>query len=249
VTETIQDPVVELAILHQDDHIVIVDKPSGMPVHRSKEHARVRTVAMQTLRDQLGRHVFPVHRLDRATSGVLLFALSSESARTFQEALSRPDTEKRYVAIVRGAVKDETFTVERPLTNKESGNPQHSCSHFRRLAVFQVGDRFGDASLVEARIETGRRHQIRRHLSGLRHQVLVDSNYGKGAINRYARDELGFSRMCLHAYRLRLYHPHDESFLTVTAPLPSDVADPLARLLPRDDWPAELRGPDAIDAS
>lgn len=222
-------------VLYRDDHLVAVSKPGGMPVHHSKEHRDASVVLLQTVRDQLGRRVNPLHRLDRPTSGIVLLTFQNADTAAFAEALSRDDTEKIYVALVRGRFPTGRTPVDRPLTNKTSGKVQDARTDFTYLRCVQLGDRFGVASLIEARLHTGRRHQIRRHVSHLRHQILVDSNYGKGAINRYCRNELGIPRLFLHAARLELTHPLTEQRLVIECPLPPDLADPLSRLEPAED--------------
>ncbi len=229
-----------ISIAYRDQYVVAANKPGGMPVHRSREHARVKHVLLQTMRDQLGMRVNPVHRIDRATSGLVLLAFDGDSARLFTEALAAPDTHKEYLALVRGRFPDDAV-VDRPLTNKTTGVSQEARTEFRRLAVVDLGGEFGEGSLILARIHSGRRHQIRRHTSHLRHQILVDSTYGKGAVNRHCRAALGISRMFLHALRLTLTHPVTSERLTIEAPLPADLAEPLARLLPVEQWPEGAR--------
>ncbi len=175
-----------------------------------------------------------MHRLDRPTSGVVLLALSDTAA--WVEALST--AEKRYVALVRGTLA--ATEVDRPLTNRTTGRKQEARTGFEPLGHVSLGDRFGAATLVSVRLYTGRRHQIRRHASHLRHQVLVDTTYGKGAINRYCRDELGFGRLCLHAASLSIAHPHTGAVIHIRDPWPDDLAAPLERLLPRSGWPPIL---------
>lgn len=227
---SIPSPPDEIVVLYQDEHVVAVAKPGGMPVHRSKEHARVRQVLVQTVRDQLGRRVNPIHRLDRPTSGVVLMAFESETTAAFVAALGAEETVKEYVALCRGVLAEGEIVLDRPLTNRTTGRVQSAYSEFERLERLALGGAFGEASLVRARIRTGRRHQIRRHLSHLRHPILVDSTYGKGAINRYCRETLGIPRLFLHARRVQLVHPMTGEQLVVEAPLPDDLAEPLGSL-------------------
>ena len=205
-----------------------VNKPPGVPVHRSREHRDAGPPLLQRVRDTVGMHVYPIHRLDRAASGVIVFALSSEGAAALQETLQRPTTVKRYLAMVRG-LAPEYADVPRPLTDKKSGIVKDARSEVWRLGAFAAGGAFGSVSLVRVRIHTGRRHQIRRHLSHLHHQILGDTTYGKGAINRHARDWLGLPRMFLHAEELIFAHPASGLELAVTAPLWPDLADALER--------------------
>lgn len=203
-------------VLHLDDDLVVVSKPGGLLVHRS-ELSPERDVLLQRVRDQLGRRIFPVHRLDRATSGPVVFALSPEIVRALQERWHHPETEKVYLALVRGESPDR-FESDRPLTRRPDGVRQDA----RTECTTRATDR--GFSLVEARLRTGRRHQIRRHLAHLGHQVVGDTTYGKGRINAWLREEYGLPRLFLHQTRLRFAHPRDGTIVTVDEPLPPDLA-------------------------
>ncbi|MFT5528024.1 MAG: tRNA pseudouridine65 synthase, partial [Pirellulaceae bacterium] len=173
----------ELEILYRDEHIVAVNKPVGMLVHRTKLATRVREIAMRVLRKQLKKVVYPIHRLDRPTSGVLLFSLTQEAARAACELFEQHAVEKEYLAIVRGYV-DDVGSTDMPLLEHqdritdvlaEKDKPaQEALTHYRTLARVEyprpVG-RYQTArySLVELTPKTGRRHQIRRHLKHLNH--------------------------------------------------------------------------------
>jgi tRNA pseudouridine65 synthase len=210
-----------LEILHRDEALVAVDKPSGMPVHRG--WARDGVPALQALRDQLGRHVYPVHRLDRGTSGVLLFALSGEVARAVQAQLEARQVEKRYLALCRG--NDPTLVrVDHPLAREEGGEARPAVTEFKLLGRFE---RYG---LYEARPLTGRRHQIRRHLKHASHPIIGDTKYGRGEHNRIFRERFGFHRLALHALEIRLRHPISGEPLRVQAPPSADLARLLGEL-------------------
>ena len=196
--------------------MVVVNKPGGLLVHRSHESSD-RVFLLQELAHQLDRRVYPVHRLDRAASGAITFALSSDAARKLQANLSADDSRKEYLALVRGSAPIRGV-IERALT-------QQACrSEFERLAELSR------CSLLRVRISTGRRHQIRRHLSHIRHQIIGDTTYGKGNINRYFRETYGLPRSFLHAWRLELRHPETGERLRIAAPLPDDLRDFLGRL-------------------
>jgi len=206
-----------LSILFRDESLIAVDKPSGLAVHRG--WARERDVAMVRLRDQIDARVFPVHRLDRATSGVLLFALSAEVAARVCESFAEGKAEKTYLALVRG-VPPEEILVDHPLAPGED-------SHAPRVAARTMIHRrevFGRYSLVEAQPLTGRLHQIRRHLKHISCPLIGDVNYGKGEHNRLFRERHGLHRLFLHATRLRLPHPRLGGDLDITSPLPADLA-------------------------
>jgi tRNA pseudouridine65 synthase len=211
----------EVPIRYRDDHFIVVVKPGGIHVHRS-EFSPDRDVLVRRVRHQIGARLFPVNRLDRATSGLVLLALSSESARALQELWHDDATVKRYWALVRGEVP-ATFSSDRPLTRRSDGVIQDAQTSFERLEE----DR--GFSLVEARLGTGRRHQVRRHLARLRHQIVGDTTYGKGGINRWLRAEYGLPRLFLHATGLRLVHPVTGETVEIEEPLPSDLAGFLER--------------------
>jgi tRNA pseudouridine65 synthase len=205
-----------LSILFRDESLIAVDKPAGLAVHRG--WAREHDVAMTRLRDQIGARVFPVHRLDRATSGVLLFALSADMAARVCASFAAGKTEKTYLALVRGVPPDEIL-IDHPL-------PPGEDTHAPRVAAQTKIVRrevFGRYSLVEARPLTGRLHQVRRHLKHISCPLIGDVNYGKGEHNRLFRERHGLHRLFLHATRLRLPHPAEGGELDIGSPLPSDL--------------------------
>ncbi len=215
------DPALEpLSILFRDEHLVAIAKPSGVAVHRG--WARDGVPLLQRLRDQLGRFVFPVHRLDRGTSGVLLFALSSEVARDLQAQFEAGDVDKRYLALCRGN-DPELRRVDRPLTKDPTGRSRGAkkypaVTELRLLATFE---RYG---LYEARPLTGRSHQIRRHLRHVAHPIIGDVEHGKGEHNRIFRQRFGFHRLALHCRAMTLEHPRTSERLTLRAPLPAELS-------------------------
>ena len=211
----------ETTILFRDDHLVAVVKPSGLLVHRTPE-ARDRVFLLQRVRDLVGRHVFPVHRIDRAASGVVLFAFSREMAADLQRVLGDDQTIKEYLVLCRGSTP-LGWGCGRPLTD-EAGRRKPSRTEFRRL------ESFAPATLVAARILTGRRHQIRRHLNHCGHHVVGDTRFGKGHVNRMFRERYGLHRLFLHATRLSIVHPGTGERLGFSSPLTDELAWVLDRL-------------------
>jgi len=225
--------VAPLPILHRDPWLVAVAKPPGLAVHRS-EQVHDRAPALQQLRNQLGCWVYPVHRLDRGTSGVLLFALDPDVARTIGEALTRREVDKRYLAIVRGFAPEHA-DVDYPLAEHPEAPPQPARTTLRRLGTvvlpIPVG-RYPEArySLVELQPHTGRLHQLRKHMAHLRHPIVGDVRHGEGRHNRLFREHLGVHRMLLHAHVMTLPHPITCEPLRIHAPLDAELERLLAVL-------------------
>jgi tRNA pseudouridine65 synthase len=192
-----------------------------MAVHRG--WSRERIVAMTAVRDRLGRRVFPVHRLDRATSGVLLLALDPGTARGLQEQLAGGSMRKLYLALVRGITPEEGV-IDHPVPRSPEGPRVPAVTAYRRLATFE---RY---SLLEVAPQTGRLHQIRRHLKHISHPLIGDVRYGKGEHNRLFRERFGLHRLALHALELGFAHPVDGRPLRLVAPVPEDLAGPLRAL-------------------
>jgi len=200
---------VELSIIHQDKDYVAINKPAGLLVHRTALAAAEDQFALQILRDQLGQEVFPCHRLDRPTSGVLLFALNKPALTHAQEQFQHQQTEKQYWAVVRGWAP-ENGHIDYELRSEESPDKVQSAqTDFKRLAISEIDRPSGRyastrVSLVELSPKTGRKHQLRRHLAHLRHPILGDTRHGDGAQNRFLRDFTGTQRLLLHACELSL---------------------------------------------
>jgi tRNA pseudouridine65 synthase len=204
----------DIDILYRDADLVAVNKPSGLAVHRGWADDDV--FAMTLLRDQLGQWVYPVHRLDRGASGVLLFGLSPVAARALCERFEKHEVRKRYVALVRGAPA-EALVIDHALRPDNSDIAQAAVTEVRRLA------QFGRYAWVEARPRSGRLHQIRRHLKHVSCPIIGDVRYGKGEHNRLFRERYALHRLALHAAQLQLQAPSGVE-LDLQAPLPADLA-------------------------
>jgi tRNA pseudouridine65 synthase len=210
--------------LYVDDHVVVANKPSGLLVHRGWDNDD--DVAMFRVRDALGQHVHPLHRLDRGTSGALVFARSAEVARMLAAAFEEGTIEKEYIALVRGRVADDEGVIDYAIQKAEDGPRVPAVTRYRVLKRSAV-DR---CSLVLALPETGRLHQIRRHLRHINHPLVGDVRHGSGAINRHYRATYGLHRLALHARKIGFKHPVSAEPIRVEAPLPEDLAVPLAKL-------------------
>ena len=221
-----------LPILYRDHQLVAVHKPAGLLVHRSWIDRHETRFALQLVRDLIGQLVYPLHRLDKPTSGVLLFALDPATARSLGAAFAAGAVEKTYLAVVRG-IPPEHGVIEHPLWEeydrhddpraRAGKDPQPARTSYRRLATvelpFAVG-RYPSSryALIEARPHTGRKHQLRRHFKHLFHPLIGDSKYGEGRHNQFFREQYDCRRLLLAAVAMRLPHPADGRELTITAP-------------------------------
>jgi tRNA pseudouridine65 synthase len=210
-------------LLFVDDAVVVANKPSGLLVHRG--WADEDDVALFRVRDRVGAHVHPVHRLDRGTSGALLFARTRDAAAMLGRALEAGRVEKRYLALVRGTPADEGI-IDHAIPRTEAGERVAAVTRFRRLARSPV-DR---CSLVLAQPETGRLHQVRRHFHHISHPIVGDVNHGSGAINRHYRARYDLHRLALHARSIAFDHPITGARIVVSAPLPDDLSRALEAL-------------------
>ena len=217
-----------LDILYLDDYLAIVNKPAGWLVHRTPLDKGESRFVLQTLRDQIGQRVLPVHRLDKGTSGVLVFALSAEVAQNLGMAFETGEgLHKTYRAIVRGWPADEQF-IDHPLKRmpddmrsqrEEVQNAQTRLRTLHRGELPIPQGAFESLRWAEVQLQplTGRRHQLRRHAKHIAHPILGDATHGKGPLNRAVAAHLGVGRLWLHALTLQLQHPVSGQPLTVTA--------------------------------
>jgi tRNA pseudouridine65 synthase len=213
-----------LSLLWRDADYVAIDKPSGLLVHPT-ELAPGEPSCLKILRDQLGMRLYPVHRLDRQTSGVLIFALSSEAARDLMVLWPEGGVRKLYQAVVRGWTAEQG-EVDRPLRESPEKPRVPALSRYRRLQTVELPDPVGRYSTarysrVEVETLTGRQHQVRKHLLSLSHPIVGDTTYGDGDHNRYFRAKFGIHRLLLHASRIEFKHPKGMP-LAIDSPVPDD---------------------------
>ena len=209
-------------ILFHDEALIVVNKPSGLAVHRG--WAKEDVYAMTLVRDAIGQHVHPVHRLDRPTSGALVFALDRADIPNLMTAFAETRVHKRYLALVRG-IPPESGEVDHAIASEKGKEKRPAQTRYRRLAV--LWDRY---AWVEAEPLTGRTHQIRRHLRHLSCPIIGDVKHGDGTHNRRFREELGLHRLALHAAAITLPHPRTGEPVTVHAPVPEDLSGPLLEM-------------------
>jgi tRNA pseudouridine65 synthase len=232
-----------IPVLYQDEQLVAVAKPSGMFVHRSAADRSATEFVVQTVRDQLNCFVYPIHRLDRPTSGVLLLAKSSEAAAVYATMFAERRVQKTYLALVRGFANDSD-RIDRPLvSDKGRGRPatdphavpQEAETFYRTIEKFEAAFSSGQhsttrCSLVEAQPKTGRYHQIRRHFAGISHPVIGDADHGDCKANRRFQQCLGVTRLMLAAVRLEFVHPFTAEPITIESAPDESFDDVVKRL-------------------
>lgn len=232
-----------LDILYQDDAMIAVNKPAGLAVHRSKMVSNADEFLIDVLREQVSGTLYLAHRLDRATSGVLLVARSTEIAAALGEQFMSRDVHKQYLTVVRGWPDPMEGVVDYPLPgSRETGPRRDARTSYRRLSTIEVPIALGRYpqqryAWVLAEPQSGRFRQIRKHLAHIHHPVIGDCQHGRGDHNRLYKQYFGCHRMLLHAWRLSFRHPLDDRPMMLEAPL--DTA--FQSLLERFGWavPAE----------
>jgi tRNA pseudouridine65 synthase len=254
-------PSMPLDVVYRDDSLVAIAKPSGLLVHRTTLDPHERVNAVRLLREQIGRPVHPVHRLDRGTSGVLLFALDPAIVPRLAAAFERREVRKVYLGIVRGWPPDDgridvaldriVDAFDARLGGTEAA-AQDAVTRFRTLATVELPvrvDRYPTSryALVELRPSTGRRHQLRRHLRHIAHPLVGDTTHGHGRHNRLFRERFDSHRLLLAAVELELVHPVHGTPLCLRAQLAADFAGVVAALgwrdaVPREWWPVAASG-------
>lgn len=222
-----------LPVLYQDEALIAVDKPPGMLVHRSMIAKDESVFALQVVRDQIGQYVYPVHRLDRPTSGVLLFAKNPNVARLLTESFTHRQVEKQYSAFLRGFLPNR-WSIDYPLTEihdkmtdaraRKDKPPQSAQSELNCLKRFEVPlpiGRYPQArfSLVNLTPYTGRKHQLRRHMAHIRHPILGDTTHGDGKQNKFLRHHFNFHQLALTCTNMLFRHPLDNCEISIEAPL------------------------------
>lgn len=218
------DIVAPLRVLYRDDTLIAIDKPAGLLVHKSPIDRHATQFAVQMLRDQIGQKVYPCHRLDRPTSGVLLFALDSVSLTAIRNAFDKHRVDKVYHAIVRGWTPD-SGCIDYPLRSElNPSKVQDAVTDYQTLERSVVGrpvGRYAQGRFSWLRLcpKTGRTHQLRRHMAHIRHPIIGDTRHGDGTQNRFARQQCGRQLLMLRAIQLKLPHPVTGAPLTVNAPM------------------------------
>ncbi len=231
-----------LDVLYRDDYLTAIHKPAGMLVHRSNLDRHETRFAVQLLRDQVGRRVFPLHRLDKGTSGVLLFALDAGTARAVSLQFEAATVVKKYLAIVRGWPAEQGV-IDHALARRfddygrrfppgsvaREADALPAVTEYRRIATTELPiavDRYPTTryALLELMPRTGRQHQLRRHLKHIAHPIIGDATFGKGVHNRFFQQHFACSRLLLACTRIVFQHPHNGQILVIEAPLEAGFA-------------------------
>ncbi|MBU1669066.1 tRNA pseudouridine(65) synthase TruC [bacterium] len=221
----------KLEILYLDEHLVAVNKPSGLLVHKSPIDKAETEFALQLVRDQIGQYVYPIHRLDKPTSGVLIFALSSEVARLMAEAFKAHEVQKEYMAVVRGYTKkhelinyDLKVILDKKADKDRSDNkePQEAKTYYESLATVELPyavSRYSVArySLLRLIPKTGRKHQLRRHMKHILHPIVGDTKYGRNEHNNLFREKFDCHRLLLHSSKTSFLHPITKKQIVIEA--------------------------------
>ncbi len=250
-----------LTTLYEDEHLLAISKPAGLLVHRGWGKDAVTLVDLVRARQGAKRAVYTIHRLDRATSGVILFAHTAQAARALGALFMTRQITKRYLMMTRGHAPAQGL-IDRPLPRREDGPRVPAYTAYRCLHHTQDTQPRG-ASVIEAIPLTGRPHQLRRHLAHINHPLLGDSRYGKASLNQGFRENYGLARLALHAASLRLPHPVTGEPLHLVAPLADDLAQAWHKMgvppsvwedapLTSDAWaqalgPSQLESDDGVD--
>lgn len=235
---------ITLPILFQDDALIAIAKPAGMLVHRSDiDHHETRFV-VQLLRNQIRQRVYPIHRLDKPTSGVLLFALNPDAAGRVAEEFNQRKVIKNYLAVVRGytdaeGVIDYALQRDSGFKHRSTAAPLEATTLYQRLSTVELPIPVGRYqtcrySLLNIKPETGRRHQIRRHMKHIFHPIVGDTTHGDGRHNIMFREHFQSQRLLLTAHRLTFTHPYTHKSMTITCP-PDDSFMRILIALSMDD--------------
>lgn len=235
-----------LPVLFQDEHLVVLNKPSGLLVHRSMIDRHETRFALQIVRDQIGQYVYPVHRLDKPTSGILIMALSNEAARNLGAQFTTNKVEKEYLAVVRGYAETSGI-INHPLKEEldkivdkdaQQNKPaQAAITEYMTLDKIEIpyeveGYPTSRYSLIKACPKTGRKHQIRRHMKHISHPIIGDANHGRGKHNRFFQKQFNVNRLLLACTGISFKHPITESKIHVSCPVDGEFLS----LLEKFDW-------------
>ncbi len=228
---------IKLEIIFEDDYFIAINKPAGVLVHKTHlADEEEELIAVKILQAQTGIKVFPIHRIDRPTTGVLLFAKSSEAASRMQPILRSSEVEKNYLCIIRGHLKEKSGLIDQPLKKKIYGELQEAQTSYWVLdetsIPYNTTGRYPSSrySLLRCHPHTGRMHQIRRHMAHIRHYIIGDTTHGDNTQNNFFRKEWGLNNLLLHAWQLSCVHPFTQEAITIQAEVSPIFQEYLRRL-------------------
>lgn len=216
----------EIPVLYQDEHLIVVNKPIDLPVHKNDFMPNDGPYLTKLLGELTGKWIFNVHRLDSKTSGVMVLAFSNEIAHELALQFERKVVQKTYFAIVQGNPGQGTFN-EKVLVKKKTKFKKPAITHFGTLKTVQTQISYKEKenvilSLVEIKPETGRWHQLRQHFAKNRFDIVGDTHHGDFTLNKILTEKTGIKRLFLHAGELSFNHPANDKQVTFTAKLPTE---------------------------
>jgi tRNA pseudouridine65 synthase len=217
----------ELEIIFEDEHYIAINKPSGLLVHKTKlAKKEIAVFALQLLRDQIGQRVNPLHRIDRPTSGILLFSKTSEAASLLSPQFQTDEMEKIYLAVVRGYPDPAYGLIDKPLKKQLDGEDQEAKTEYWVLnqieIPFESTPKYPTSryALVKVKIHTGRMHQIRRHFAHKRNYIIGDTSHGENKQNKFFRSQFDVHHLMLHSWQLSFHHPYTQEKISLQANIP-----------------------------
>jgi tRNA pseudouridine65 synthase len=218
----------DINILFEDKHYIAVDKPSGLLIHRAPRCSD-KIALLQLVRDKINSKIYPIHRLDRGTSGIVVFGKTSEAAAALSKMFTEKSVSKRYLVVVRGFTQ-RSGVIDYPLVKDDikGAVEQEAMTRYFRLSTYEIPGPVGKYetarySLVLVKPETGRMHQIRRHFAHIRHPVVVDSMHGDGAHNKFIRERFNIERLLLAAVGIRFHHPFLNESVNIKIDMPLEM--------------------------
>lgn len=217
----------EIPVVFQDEHLIVVHKPVDLPVHKNDFMPHDAAYLTKLVGDKLGKWIYNVHRLDSKTSGLIVLALTKEAAHELTMQFERKEVAKEYLAIVLGEVNEEGFFDQKVLVKKKSKFKKNALTRFKKISSVQTNISYKEhenvsLSLVNVLPETGRWHQIRQHFAKNRHDIVGDSHHGDFTLNKLIRTEWGFNRLMLHASSLSFIHPVTNKRLSFSTAIPEE---------------------------
>jgi RluA family pseudouridine synthase len=230
---------IKVEILYEDEYCAAVNKPPDLLVHRTSM-SKDKEFLLQIVRDQLGVKVHPIHRLDRPTSGIVLFALDKKYTSGFSEIFAEREIKKTYIAMVRGYTEDEGV-IDYALKSSKNKSIQEARTEYKTLVKVELPIPIGRYetsrySIVEINLKTGRMHQIRRHFKHIFHPLIGDTKYGDGKHNKMLNEQFNLQRLMLMAVKLEFTHPFSGEIVDINAPIDDDMQDLFSKM--GFDWPA-----------